>query len=799
MNSKFINVVNSWFDGNDGGHRISVDTLLNNMKNGINTYEFLCDDRPYKCYFDVDDYVDSHLLTNNFIKEKTDLCCNGIVEFFKTILNKNKKPIIYYASSHCYDNYEGKKGKAKLSLRFYINNYIMHLSTNKNIAKYLKDNVYQGFDTMPYNKNQKIRCVGCSKPGQNRPIIMELGDLENSIIQEGEDEDAEFIESFGKSTEKTYDNNNDNIEVKNDLENDKYFDLLFNVIKNESKEIINYEKWFQIAGILKHNKYDFKVFLKFCVLLNQNHDSNWKKIWDGINIDTPMSIYGLQTIAKEVNYDGYKAWLIKNNSFISMDILNKGENDVAIFIKDYLNSTLIFCRERWFQYNNKLFIWEIVKEPSAKIITAIQVKINEALECTTNIMNKLDPENDKYKVLEKQTKEYFKHYQKATNGSFINQVKKCLQEYLKNNQFVNILDNGLYKMYYKNGVLDLKTLIFRKGLKCNDYITKYIDFDYEEPSNDDVLIVLGHLKKICNYNDEHLHFYLCALGYAMTGDASKEQHFMYLLGVTARNGKSVIYECLESLMPNYVIKGTSTMLDKGAKIDKDCATWNGAKLLWINELSTKIKDEGLLKAVCDGTSYKYNKLYSTTAEVQDITFKIHMVSNNSLKICCDEGLKRRFFVMEMTSQFKDVEDDKDFEDDYEKLLFREDKTLRDKLLGDLKHALLYLIYSYSKKYFEDKKMVQYPKEWKKETEQIIKLNDKFMEWFEETFEFGEGFYVYGKDMEELWKTSPLKDQSIRDEFKRYKLYTYDCDHVKTIAKIRKKGFWLGFREKINCL
>ena len=68
-------------------------------------------------------------------------------------------------------------------------------------------------------------------------------------------------------------------------------------------------------------------------------------------------------------------------------------------------------------------------------------------------------------------------------------------------------------------------------------------------------------------------------------------------------------------MPNYVMKGNSDVLDNGADLRKEVATWAGLKILWLNEVSVKHKDEDLVKAIGDGTSYKYNRLYATEAVI----------------------------------------------------------------------------------------------------------------------------------------------------------------------------------------
>ena len=175
-----------------------------------------------------------------------------------------------------------------------------------------------------------------------------------------------------------------------------------------------------------------------------------------------MCIFGLQNIAKEVNYQGYKEWLIKWNVFLNLDILEKGENDVAVYITPYLKQKLVFCRESWWLFEPKTCLWSVVKQPTATIITTIQQKVNEARECLLATINRCGDEEEK-KMLEKKEKRYQTFHTTVCKGSYSSQVKNILTSYLCDNDFCNKLDDGLYRMVYRNGILDLKTLNFKNG------------------------------------------------------------------------------------------------------------------------------------------------------------------------------------------------------------------------------------------------------------------------------------------------------------------------------------------------
>jgi hypothetical protein len=612
------------------------------------------------------------------------------------------------------------------------------------------------------------------------------------------DDDTEDDETETEDTEDTEDTE----------EEDKFLDLLFNVIKNEidkkGKKIINMKNnyYFNIAGALKTNYYPFSVFDTYTNLLpNKVKTKTAEKMWKAINTNTKMiSIYTLQNIAKVVNKNGYKNWLVKWNEYLHLGILEKGENDIARFVAPYLIQNLKLVQGKWWVFNEKTKLWSKIKEPSATIITFIQFKINEALECCLSAENEYTLSAEELKELNKKKALYMEHYKNVSKCGCCSQLVKFLKEYLCEDDFIELIDNGLYKMFFKNGVMDLKTLIFREGIKKEDYVSKTIPFNYIPPDdNVEVAYVKTKLKQICNWNDKHLDYYLSILGYAFTGDSSKEQNFYYHRGQTAENGKSVIFEVLELLMPNYVMKANKDVLDVGADLRKEVATWNGLKLLWLNEVSIKPKDEDLVKAVCDGTSYKYNRLYAEEAVVMPIQFKLFAVSNNTLTIKGDAGVKRRFKLLQHNSQFKD-----NFEDDYEKLEFKKDKDFKSNLLGEFKNALVYLIMSYSNRYWNDKQLLEYPAEWLEGANEIMMENDKFSEWFYDNFEVGTDKQTHKSAFEDVCKSAQLKNLKIKDEITRLKIQVkydsqkenYKKEIVNGVASSKKyKGFWIGFQLK----
>jgi phage/plasmid-associated DNA primase len=569
---------------------------------------------------------------------------------------------------------------------------------------------------------------------------------------------------------------------------DKHLDLLFNVIRNDKDangdHFIGMDDWLKIAGILKSNKYGLSVLQQY----TGDGNPKTKEIWDGFG-DKPYSIYGLNNIAKKINPIGYSDWLTKWNQLIPLATLERGEKDIADFIKPFLINELKYCNSDWWHYNNKLCIWSHIDDPTYIFTNAIQEKINETYEdykrqvasCGIDKKEKMDSLN---KIIPK----IMKFYQQSGKGGFTSQIKKFLMVLLAEADFTKCLDNGLYRQVYQNGVLNLKTMKFRQGLRYDDFVSRPIPFDYEVPTMKDIMEVYIVLRQICNWNREHYDYGIGGLGYAMTGDSAKEQAFYSWFGPTASNGKSLVLESLMRIIPQYVGQSENTFLDKGADIGKVIAGWGRKKILWTNELSKKKKDAELLKSIADGTSIKYKQLYTKKEQTMEIGFKLFTVSNNSLNADVDEGVARRLRVCEFNSQFKDEYT----KNDTDRLEFPRDKDLMNKLTGKLKHAYLHLIYKKSMEYYIEKGLKPYPAEWVEESKQVIEDNDVFKDWFEEHCKIGEGLAINKKALEQKFKTE-LTGYNLKDELKKFKAgIKYDSQKQEYNDGKRFKGFWTGF-------
>jgi hypothetical protein len=774
-------------------------TFIQMIESKQPVYEVVMNDKKAKYYFDIDIYAedtgiefDESLATTIEDKGK---------EYITLALTDitGVKPNIAVATSHGLN----AEGKEKYSVRYFVSNMMdtkenIHafvVEMNKVIKKKLdgtesiyeyidpsgmfdkKNKQYKSlFDESIYDSNRKMRCVNTSKPNENRPLIMKEGKIEQTLITSCFDADVIEVKYKPLPPSPT---SVVCIDPAQKIENkDKYLELLFNVIGNGNH--IDYKKWFKIGCILKCNGYTLEIFEKYTAIVDPNNPKT-DKIWDGINQNRPISIYTMQNIAKEENFNAYFDWLDKYNEYITMEIIEKGVNEISKFISKSLKSYLIYDNNTWYACKNNL--WVKLKDPSAMIVSAIEDELDKYSKILNDKLNKADKENE-VEVANARKKIKTVMEARLRVVSNMGNYAKLLTDYLWVQGFNENLDTNIYQIAFKNGIFDLRLGEFRVGLFPSDFITKTLPYDYQPPNEKDISMVKGELKKICNYNDTHLDYYLSILGYALTGDAMRQQEFYYLRGQKAGNGKSVIFEALDDILPIYSMKMESDVFNENnSNRHKEIATWAGMRLAWANEIGTKKLDREFLKDVSDGTKVKYKPLYKES-EYMPINFKAFIISNNTINFDSDEGINRRLRLGQMDSEFIEGLE----ADDIPNCRFIKDNDFGKKLRFEYKFGLLHLLFQSAKKYVDDKfKLSPYPTDWKQEAKEVVSSNDDFKEWFLGVFEFGSGDdYIVSKyKLKSILKSGGYEKVKFSDQVKKNR---WTC-------KTTQDNIWIGLKEK----
>jgi len=248
-----------------------------------------------------------------------------------------------------------------------------------------------------------------------------------------------------------------------------------------------------------------------------------------------------------------------------LEVANKGALKIAECIAPKLGIHLKWSNEMWYMFYNKTNLWLITKEPSHIIIQTIQKHIDYSIQMKIAERSKLEDDDEEgQKKLNEQIKAYSKLYDQVDKNGFYSMISKYLKTILYDKDFYAILDTNIYEIAFKNGIYDLRTKEFKEGFNDYNYLTSTIDFDYTKPSQEYMDYVKNEvLFTICNANQSHLGYYLRVLGQSLTGDAEMEKALYFMVGIGGNNGKTLILEALQDIMPNYVAKIDRKTFEKG--------------------------------------------------------------------------------------------------------------------------------------------------------------------------------------------------------------------------------------------
>lgn len=515
---------------------------------------------------------------------------------------------------------------------------------------------------------------------------------------------------------------------------DKYLDLLHNVIKNDLKPNgsarLNWDNWFRIAGILKYNGYTIDIWNNFCnqsIFNNPDYSTNQ---WNGIKNTTPMSIYGLQSIAKEINPVEYKEWLIKYNVyFIQADELNDPYK-VAMVISQTLKENLVLCNENWYMLTDNN-LWRQQKEPSFYITTEVRKYIDESNKKV--VIKIANTEGEQKEKLVEMSKLYLKAYKTISASGFLNVLTKYLKTSLADLTFTAKLDSTAGILAFKNGIMNLEKKQFRQGILATDFITQTIPHNYEPADPTKMKFIKNVLTEILNNNEEHMEYYASLIGFSFIGSPHLEKSIYFCVDKTLTasgdNGKTFFPDILNDLMPNYVYKTKGTLIEEGnTKVHKQLAMLKGKRLVWLDELSKKKLNAEIMKEIGDGLKIE-NEVMFGTSEILDIMFKMWILTNNIPTIDArDTAVFNRYKHLSYGSHFDRT--GKRLTKNAEKLEFIADTKLGDKIKTDYKNEIFNFVIDYANKYYVSG-IPPIPQQFKNDAKETQESNDMFGMWFSE--------------------------------------------------------------------
>lgn len=284
-----------------------------------------------------------------------------------------------------------------------------------------------------------------------------------------------------------------------------------------------------------------------------------------------------------------------------------------------------------------------------------------------------------------------------TNGS-----KKAIFDELKclftSNTFADTLDKNLDLIGFDNGVIDLKSGIFRETVP-DDRITKSTKYDFIDVDENakEYCDVEDYFKKV--FTDEEIRHYSLKFMASSLDGYIRDQKFHFWTGIGA-NGKSTTISLISSTLGDYFTTLDTALLTKktgsAANANPALMALRGIRFGVFNESGQddKLNMEIVKKITSDYISTR--SLYSNTVTFKSCA-KYAFLCNDLPKVFShDKGTWRRLIVICFGSEFLDkhliVDSTRQFERDNE---------LEHSIGDKWKHAFMKMLLKYYKIYKQE--------------------------------------------------------------------------------------------------
>ena len=372
----------------------TVEQFVERIEREDPTFETLVS--PERClYFDVDNKIGNEKLDEKValvIEEKAleyaIECINGLSDSYNLNIPNNIRYSIATSHGEALDNHKNPTNKYSVRLWFpeikghaeQIKTFIQQtnkwinskIGTDNHISQYI-DYGDEFFDSGIYDTNRKMRCIGTSKPNEDRPLILKVGTIKDTIISNIEEAkyviptlDLDNDKNVGSAVSKT---STSNIE--------KYKDYMTLI---PSSKFANYESWFKINCASSNIGIPFEVYDRFM------------KDCSGYDRDNNLKCYGLPNTSKK----GSLGWRYIYSLAFECNPLAKQELD-----KKYSNSNMDFqhmkeqFEEQHLKIINKGFF---IKETENDFIIMKKTHLETAYEHMITLMKRKDKKGEEETV-----------------------------------------------------------------------------------------------------------------------------------------------------------------------------------------------------------------------------------------------------------------------------------------------------------------------------------------------------------------------------------------------------------------
>jgi phage/plasmid-associated DNA primase len=742
--------------------------------------ELLREGKPVCEYYDIDEKQ-----KGQDIEEWIDVFVKTRNEFCKTIdLPPIRKHQLLVTES-CDDR--------KFSLHMFVRNkrHFTTIADHKlfglQFKSWLDDNdMAFTIDPSVYNKNSIFRCVGSHKPKQTR-IVKPTKVTEASRLNDMKLTFASHIEELSNAHVIHQPEKKVREVVPHNHTGDELLDMFWKLDKGRWDER---ESWRNLIWLGTKEGIGRDDLCELSAQSYKHTDEAVDVIIDGFRHDAcGITMGSLKFFLREDLGDEeyYKLFPKKQTERLTANTLRMGHRDVA-FVCSKKMDRLKYCNDLWYYCRPATNLWAIVKKPHGYIVKVIQDEINDLVAEVCDNIKRADDEGRK--KLEEERKELLKTYTIVAGTGYAPCVMNYLTEYLYHEKFNEKIDYTIGFLAFKNGILDLKTGVFRNGLLPDDYISFTLDFDYKKNAVDKNSFVWKQFKKVLNNNDEHLDYFMSLVGHSFTGESALVKAMYFMIDGSGEgkgdNGKTFLFNIFKAVMGDYVAKPTSSLLEKNnAKVHKQITGLKGKRFIFMEEFPQKAINCDLMKELGDGGEMNNEVMFGTMEKI-NIIGMFFALSNHTPKLDADESAGyNRYKEVSFKSHFDRTGDRE--EENEGGLEFIADTSLGAKIVNEYRDEVVGLILQYAMRFYTSG-IPPTPIEFLQAEQQTKASNDDFLEWFQDNCEKGDDDdrLAFRKIVE--W--SGIDGGKVRKGMARlgYKYYSQE-----SFGKKWKKGGFLGVR------
>lgn len=635
------------------------ENIFDRIKNGqTNFYETWGAHQNLKLYIDYDRKVSTEYTTSNHINE--------IINIIKTITTLiPHKMNVYILKS--YPDSEKKSYHIIFEGVHFANYRVIKTFMLEKMRPEFKDLFEQRIiDTKVYAPIC-LRNLFCTKFGQARPLLLldtdafldefkeiiidneciTVGMYKSTCITSIEYESILYTYKSEKkktSTSKKVHLMNESEDIFTDKEIImKYLDIL------DTERCADRNKWLNIGYIL-HS-------------INAQYNDLWHYFsmkWEGykeVDCDIAWNSFSNNEQFHTIHNLVYLANM--DNSTACKDLTHEIPNHDIKYLRPFDNviSKLVYrlygekfvCsnpeKNEWFHFNENRWVKENKSYNLRKIIISeIFTKVEEYRKCL---------------VKECADEEIIKNYHVILRmlGSGIK--LNCLELEFYNSDFYKIIDQNKHLLGFDNGILDLDTLEFRKGVS-SDYVSMSTGYEYRiiSSSHPSYINLMNLINDILP-DTETRNFTLKALASCLDGHTVDENFYIFSgKSSSGGNGKSTIMDLAMKALGEYSYTAPVSLFTSKRESANNANSalvgiMNKRLIVMQEPESNDVIQAGIMKGLTGGDKISTRELHSSQIE-----FKPH----GKFFICCnkvpsisdiDGGVIRRLKITEFTSRFVD--------------------------------------------------------------------------------------------------------------------------------------------------